>query len=383
MTENKTYHKKTILQIVPFLDCGGLDRGTIDISKALIDNGFNSVVLSGGGKFQFKIPEMGAKFCQRFLDSKNPISILANKFFIEKIIKKENINLVHSRSRAPAWSAHFATKNLNIPHVTTFHGIYKHDNFIRKSYNKIMVESDKVIAVSNFVKDHIIETYGVKEDKISVIHRGIDLDLYKPENLPLELKEKFKEKYKIPSSVPLIMVPFKFSPRKGHEILIEALNIIKQKEFYCIMIGDLTSNPKHVQNLKELIKFHKLQGKVQIFCSEPKLTRLYNMADIVICPSIEPEAFGKTIVEAQAMKKLVISSNIGGANETIINEKTGFHFTNANFKDLSDKICYALSLIGSSKYSIITDQARSDVENKFSLEEMQNKTLGLYHKILS
>ncbi len=374
--------KRNILQIVPSLNCGGVERGTIDIAKAIHEHGDTPFVLTSGGALCANINKFGATLVKHDVSSKSPIKIYKNIYFLQNLIKEHDINLAHARSRAPAWSAYYACKKHDIPFVTTFHGIYSLKSSIKKYYNSVMTLGDRVIAVSDFVKRHILENYNIKEDKIRVIHRGVDLEYFSPNPFNEDLKNKFIDKYNPILSCPIIIMPSRMTSWKGQHILIESLAKIKDLDFFCILAGDLSKHPEYVKRLNNLIIHHKLQSKVKIFGQETNMMLLYNAANIVISASIEPEAFGRSIVEAQSMEKLVIATNIGGAAETVENETNGLHVKANDSDDMADKIRYALSIIGSNKEKQMTDLARKSVEQHFSLKKMQSKTIDVYNELI-
>ena len=383
MSEDNKTRKRNILQIVPALNCGGVERGTIDIAKAISISGNNSYVLSSGGILCKQIKDIkNAHLIKHNVSSKNPITIIRNISYIRNLIEAEKIDLVHARSRAPAWSAYYAAKKLDIPYVTTFHGIYSMQSQLKKYYNSIMTKGDKVIAVSEFVKNHILENYEIDENKITVIYRGVDLDYFNPQNCDEKLKNKFTEKYNLPNSVPLIILPSRLTSWKGQNILIKALAEIKKLDFYCLLVGDLSNHPSYVDSLNTLIRENKLQSKVQIFGSEMDIVGLYDRADIVVSSSVEPEAFGRTIVEAQAMAKIVVATNIGGSAETIEDGVTGFHVKPNDHIAMSLVIKAALSILGTMKADEMTSNARKSVAQHFSLDRMQKDTLSLYSTLI-
>jgi glycosyltransferase involved in cell wall biosynthesis len=265
--------------------------------------------------------------------------------------------------------------------ITTFHGIYNINNFFKRYYNSIMTEGERIIAVSNFVKRHILENYHTNEEKIRVIHRGVDHRYFDPARLQDEILAKMRDKYHIPAGVPVVLLPSRFTNWKGQTVLVEALKKIKHLDFFCIMVGDNAKHPAYVHRLRDNIINSRLQSKVQIFGNESDMLSLYGIADIVLSTSIEPEAFGRTITEGQAMQKLVIATNIGGAAETIEDEKTGFHISPNDADELAEKISYCLSILGSDKADEITKAARDSSITKFSLDLMFTKTLAVYNEL--
>lgn len=381
MSTNKKYHKKTIMQVVPALVSGGVERGTLEIAKKIVDSGYKSIVLSAGGPLVSSLEASGSKHIQLNVSSKNPIIIWLNARKITKIIKEEGVDIIHARSRAPAWSCFMAAKATGAKLVTTFHGIYNFHSRIKKFYNSIMTEGNVIIAVSNFVRDHIIKNYNTDQTKIVVIHRGVDHREFSKEQSTPENLQKYKDKYNVPIDTPVILLPARITKWKGHIVLIKALEKIKHLNFYCIMAGDLAKHPTYVNRLTTLISEYKIQHRIQLFGNERDMVSLYNIADIVLSTSIEPEAFGRTIIEAQSMEKLVIATSIGGASETIEDGKTGFHVEAGNISNLAEKIEYCLSIIGTDKAKKITDAARASTIKNFSLDLMLKKVIAVYDSI--
>ena len=377
----KKYHKKTILQVVPALISGGVERGTLEIAKKIIESGNISIVISAGGPLVEALEQDGSIHIKMNVASKNPITIWNNAGKIANIIRNYNVNIVHARSRAPAWSCYFAAKATGIKLITTFHGIYNFKNSIKKYYNSVMTQGVKVIAVSNFVKNHIIENYKIDKNKIQVIYRGVNHEEFTKEKVSDELLKKFREKYNVPAGARVLLLPSRMTRWKGHLILIEALEKIKHLNFYCIIAGDLAKHPGFVSEIQEKIQEYKIQNRAQLFGNEPNMIGLYGIADIVLSTSIEPEAFGRTIIEAQSMEKLVIATNIGGACETIQDGVTGFHVKAGDIDDLAKKIEYCLGIIGSPEEKKITSNARKAVATNFSLDLMLKSTLSIYNEI--
>ncbi len=377
----KKYHKKTILQVVPALISGGVERGTLEIAKKIVESGNISIVISAGGPLVGSLEQAGSVHIKMNVASKNPITIWTNAGKIANIIRNYKVDIVHARSRAPAWSCYFAAKATGIKLITTFHGVYNFKNSIKKYYNSVMTQGVKVIAVSNFVKNHIIENYKIDKNKIQVIYRGVNHKEFTKEKVSEELLRKFREKYNVPADAPVLLLPSRMTRWKGHLVLIDALEKIKHLNFYCIIAGDLAKHPGFVSAIHEKIQEYKIQNRVQLFGNEPNMIGLYGIADIVLSTSIEPEAFGRTIIEAQSMEKLVIATNIGGACETIQDGVTGFHVKARDIDDLAKKIEYCLAIIGSDQEKKITSSARKAVATNFSLDLMLKSTLSIYNEI--
>lgn len=381
MSIDKKYQKKTILQVVPALISGGVERGTLEIAKNIVRVGHNSIVISAGGPMVESLEDSGSEHITLNVASKNPVTIWKNARKLANIIRSRNIDIVHARSRAPAWSCYMAAKATNVKLITTFHGIYNFKNFLKKFYNSVMTEGRSVIAVSNFVKKHIVDNYKVDPNKITVIHRGVNHNEFSKEKLSEDKLSRYREKYRVPADTPILLLPSRMTRWKGHMVLIDALEKIKHLNFYCIMAGDLAKHPTYVSRIKEKIHQYKLQSHIQLFGNEPDIISLYGISDIVLSTSIEPEAFGRTIIEAQAMEKIVIATNIGGACETIQDGLNGFHVEPNDSIALAQKIEHCLSLIGSEQEKSMTVNARKTASENFSLEKMLKNTLAIYNQI--
>ena len=381
MSTDKRYQKKTILQVVPALISGGVERGALEIAKNIVRVGHNSIVISAGGPMVESLEDSGSEHITLNVASKNPVTVWKNARKLANIIRSRNIDIVHARSRAPAWSCYMAAKATNVKLITTFHGIYNFKNFLKKFYNSVMTEGRNVIAVSNFVKKHIVDNYKVDPNKITVIHRGVNHNEFSKKKLSEDKLKQYREKYRVPADIPVLVLPSRMTRWKGHMVLIDALEKIKHLNFYCIMAGDLVKHPTYVSRIKEKIHQYKLQSHIQLFGNEPDIISLYGISDIVLSTSIEPEAFGRTIIEAQAMEKIVIATNIGGACETIQDGLNGFHVEPNDSITLAQKIEHCLSLIGSEQEKNMTMNARKTASENFSLEKMLKNTLAIYNHI--
>lgn len=382
MVSGEGYSKKTILQVVPSLISGGVEKGTIEIAKKLKESGFNPIVLSAGGRMVELLGEAGIEHIKLNVSSKNPFSIWKNAKTIAHIVRQKGVDLIHVRSRAPAWSCYLAAKATGKILVTTFHGVYNISGFLKRYYNNIMTKGERVIAVSDFVKAHILENYEAIEKNIRVIHRGVDHKQFDPENIKQDYADIFREKYNIASASPIITLPARLTSWKGHLILVEALNQIRDMDFHCLIVGDLSKHPNFVKQVKERIVELKLQKKIQIFGNEANMPPLYAISDIVISPSYEPEAFGRIVIEAQSMEKIVIATDIGGAAETIKDRETGFHVKPKDSSGLALKIKYCLENLDEPFMWKIRKNARASVVKNFSLEDMLKKTLKVYKELI-
>ena len=365
-----------VLQVIPKLGYGGAETGCYDIAHYLPENNCKSFIITSGGELTKFIDKEKVRLIKLPVHSKNPILIFFNAIILVGIILFFNISIVHARSRAPAWSCFFATKLTRRKFVTTFHGTYNFSGKLKKFYNSIMVRSDLVIAGSNFIFSHIKENYSEflrLKKKFLVIFRGINVD-YFDSSTKLEVDEnKLLEKWGIKKEKKIILVPGRLTSWKGQEMCIEAINLVKielgYEAFHVIILGSDQGRDLYKKKLIRLSEQYRLTNQIKFIDHCDDMALAYKVSDIVISPSIEPEAFGRVAVEAQSMEKLIIASNIGGSNETIINEKTGFLFEAGNADSLSKKIISAITMDEMS-LKLMGKEGRKNVIKKFNVEKM-------------
>lgn len=378
----KNKHKPTVLQVLPALVTGGVERGTMDIAKALVDNGFRSLVVSAGGPLVKSIENDGSKHITLHLNSKNPWRIFNNISKLVELIKKEKIDIVHARSRAPAWSAYFAAKKAGCKFMTTFHGSYGMQNRIKKLYNSVMVKGEKIIAVSEFISDYICKYYPeISKKKITVIHRGVDTKVFDPNNIGFERINILAKRLRIPDDKIIITMPARITRWKGHLVLIEALAKLNKKQFHCIIVGDAQDNRNYHNEMLELMGKLGLDNNIAFAGAVRDMPALYMLSDIVVVPSTRPEAFGRISIETQAMAKIIVATDIGGFKETIIDQENGFTVPPNDSLLLAKAIKKAINLTAKERKEMGAN-ARKFVEENFSLDSMIKKTLNLYKKLL-
>lgn len=381
---SKQYQEISVLQVLPALNTGGVERGTIDIAAALSRNNISSFVASSGGKLVKKLPLLKTEhFCISTLKNKSPFTIITNAFRLARIIKKHKIKIIHARSRVPAWSAYLASKMTGCKFVTTFHGTYN-INFpkcLKRKYNSVMTKGEKVIAVSNFIKDHMGHNYQIDPKKVTVIHRGVDLEIFADSKVPGQRLIDMKNKMPIPDDKFIIAMPGRVTPWKGQKVMLEALKKLNRQDVCCLIVGDIKQKPKYYRELQNLIKEYKLENQVVFTGDIADMPTIYKLSDLVVASSIEPEAFGRIPIEAQAMGKIVIASDIGGFKETIKNGKTGFLFEAGDSNTLSKLMLAAIKFPLKVKKQIKQDAINN--AHNFSLEKMQDQTLKLYKRIVS
>ena len=381
--------KLKVLQVIPKLGHGGAEIGCYDLAHYLYENDCSSYIVTSGGTLIKYINRKKVKLIRLPVQSKNPILILLNAIILTIIILILNINIVHARSRAPAWSCLIATKITGRKFVTTFHGTYNFKSNIKNFYNSVMLRSNLIIAGSNFIFSHINENYSKylkPEKKFLVIFRGINTDYYDPKKIKEQDEVQLINKWKIDKEKKVILLPARITAWKGHEIFLEALNKLKinepQKKFIAVILGSDQGRKIYKKRLIRLVEQYRLINDVIFIDNFELMPIAYKISDIVISSSIEPEAFGRVEVEAQAMEKPIIASNIGGSNETIIDEKTGFLFPSGNSDLLSQKLSHIFDLNDETLKSMGIE-GRKNVMKKFNVEKMCFSTYSEYKKLFN
>jgi glycosyltransferase involved in cell wall biosynthesis len=378
-----------VLQVIPKLGFGGAETGCYDIAHYLPENNCKSFIVTSGGELTKFINKEKVKLIRLPVHSKNPIMIFFNSIFLIGIILFFDISIVHARSRAPAWSCLFATKLTGRKFVTTFHGTYNFNGKIKKLYNSIMVRSDLIIAGSNFIFSHIKENYseflGLKK-KFLVIFRGINVDYFDQSTKLDSDEKKILKKWETNKEKKIILVPGRLTNWKGQLLFIEAINLVKielgYEAFNVVILGSEQGRDLYKKKLIRLTEQYRLTNQIKFIDHCDDMALAYKVSDIVISPSIEPEAFGRVSVEAQSMEKLIIASNIGGSNETILDEKTGFLFEAGNANDLSKKIIRAITMDEMS-LQLMGKEGRKNIIKKFNVEKMCFSTYSEYKRLLN
>ena len=378
-----------VLQVIPKLGYGGAETGCYDIAHYLSENNCGSFIVTSGGELLKFVNKKKVKVIRLPVNSKNPILIFFNFLALIGIILFNNISIVHARSRAPAWSCFLATMITGRKFVTTFHGTYNFKNNFKKFYNSVMVRSSLIIAGSNFIFSHIKENYSkylVNKKKLLVIFRGINVDYFDPTTKLESDEKKLLTKWEIEKDKKIILLPGRLTSWKGQELFIEAINLVNielgYEAFYGVILGSDQGRDLYKKKLIRLSEQYRMMKQIKFIDSCKDMALAYKVSDIVVSASIEPESFGRVAVEAQSMEKPIIASNIGGSNETIIDEKTGFLFESGNSKALSQKILKVLSLDETS-LKTIGIEGRKNIIQKFNVEKMCFSTYSEYKRILN
>ena len=376
--------KIRLLQVIPRLDVGGAETGCKDIAQFIADQNYFSAILCSGGKQIKNIDQKKIKILRFTVQSKNLFVIFFNIFIILFIVFFYKINIIHVRSRAPAWSCYFASKLLKVPLISTFHGTYNFNNPLKKFYNSVMLKGNFVIAGSRFILEHIKNNYNYSK-KIFLIPRGIDVNYFNPKNSNIEELNSVRTRWGISSNNFLILLPGRLTFWKGQFLFLNTLLLLKQENLLnnisAIILGDDQGRTEYRKYLLDFIRQHRLEENVRIISHESFMPSAYNACNLVLSASIEPEAFGRVAVEAQAMEKPILASNIGGSNETIIDGQTGWLFKSDDEKDLA-KMIIEISKKDKSFLKNLGVKGRANVINNYMVDQMCSKTLEIYKSLV-
>ncbi len=382
---------KHVLQVIPDMGTGGAEKTTLDIANELVRLGWNSTVTSNGGRLVSALEAGGSTHLKMSMHSKNPITIITNGFRLARIIKAENISIIHARSRAPAWSALIAARLTDIPFVTTYHGAYSQSGRLKALYNSIMARADAVIANSHWTADLIRKRHPWSHDKISVIHRGTDFDEFAPKAISDERLKNIKSTWNIKNDDFVVLKLARLTDWKGQKYLIEAVALIIEEfpHVKLVLAGDAQGRDTYRNQLMDLIKKYDLQKKVILpgHCDDPAAAMATSHA--VVVASTDAEAFGRAAVEASAFEKPLIVTRIGAVVETVLAEPevtkakaTGWKVPPANAAEMA-RALKELLLSSKDEQNAIGKRARAYVTASFSLQNMCSKTISVYNALLS
>ncbi len=379
--------KINVLQVIPKLGYGGAETGCYDIAHYLAEKDCGSWIATSGGDLLKFVKKNKVKIFRLPVHSKNPIMIILNAFILSFLILINKINVVHARSRAPAWSCYFACLITNTNFVTTFHGTYNFKNKIKKFYNSVMLKSKLTIAGSNFIFGHINDNYNEylsKKRKLRVIFRGINIDYFNPKNISILKQEKLKKEWKLDNNKFTILMPGRLTYWKGQEKFIEALNILGEDynltNFQAILLGSDQGRKVYFKKLVSLVERYNLTKKIHFVQHCKEMPLAYSLADVVVSASVEPEAFGRVAVESQSMGKPIVASNIGGSKETILNKKTGFLYKHDDPRELAKSLNTVIQL-NHEELKLMGNEGRKNVTKKFDVEVMCDSNLREYKRL--
>ncbi len=367
----------TVLQVLPRLESGGVERGAVDIAAAVVAAGGRALVVSAGGRMEVELQRAGAEHVAMPVDRKTPGHILRNAGRLTGLIRREGVDIVHARSREPAWSARMAARRAGIPFVTTFHGVYGTGFPLKKAWNRIMTAGDRTIAISGYVADHVIRRYRTPAERVVMIHRGVDLDLFDVRAVSEARIVQLAEAWQLPDGAHVVMLPGRFARWKGHAVLIDALALLQREGAIALLVGADAGRQGYRDDLLKRVQRSGLEGAVRFVGHCNDMPAAYMLADVVVSASTQPEAFGRIAAEAQAMGRPVIATDHGGVRETVLPGKTGWLTPPGDTDALAQALDAALSMTAADRQHMART-AVAHIRRNFSKQIMTDRTLEVY-----
>jgi glycosyltransferase involved in cell wall biosynthesis len=376
----------SVLQVTPELNAGGVERTTIEMAEAISRAGGLALIASAGGRLEPDLEASGGKLIKIPADTKNPLTALANVWRLMRIAKKHKVQIIHARSRAPAWSALIAARLAGVPFVTTFHGIYNARSPLKRFYNSVMARGDVVIANSEYTREHILEFYDTKREQIVAIPRGVDLDVFDVTRVSAQEVAAQRAEWNVaPNDARcVVMAPARLTRWKGQLILVEAIAMIEKRRpgaLKVIVAGDAQGRAGYVEEINAAIEKAQLHDVVAVVGHLRHMSLAFAASDLAVFPVTEPEAFGRGAVEAQAMGVPVIATNLGGYTETVIEGETGFLAPPGAAQALAGAIERMLDLSPEQR-AAMGRKGRDRVHQLYSKQALQTATMAVYQRVL-
>ena len=389
-----TRDRPTILQIVPRLETGGAELSTVEIAEAVVRAGGRALVLTEpGGRLIARVSAAGGELMPFPAATKNPIGMLVNAARMVRLIRAQSVDLVHARSRAPAWSALLAARRARVPFVTTYHGAYREGNAAKRLYNGVMARGDLVIANSNYTADLIAARYATPRRRISVIHRGVDVHAFDPARIDAGAWRHTPLGPQSGNAPRVVLHMARLTAWKGQGVLIEAAARLKAADklggAVVVLAGDAQGRDGYAQELHAQVADAELGSSVRFVGHVEDAAAAFLAAHVTVVASIAPEAFGRAAIEAAAMGCPVIATAIGAPPETVLappavaeGAATGWLVPPSDATSLSERLALALALPAEDR-GAMGGRGRAHVVAHFTVEAMQRQTLAVYDRLLA
>jgi glycosyltransferase involved in cell wall biosynthesis len=369
-----------ILQVLPALESGGVERGTLEMAEAIAQSAGIALVASQGGRMLAGLQRAGGEHIPLPLATKNPARVWRNAARLAAIIRARRVDIVHARSRAPAWSAWLAARRTGAHFLTTYHGLYGEDVPLKRLYNSVMTRGERVIAISRHIARHLTEHLGVDPARVRTIPRGVDPALFDPDAVGGERVMRLARQWGLPDGVPVVMLPARLSGWKGQRVLVAALPLLARREAIAVLVG---GGPDHRYGHELLSRAREAGVLDRLFlvgqCDD--MPAALKLADVVVHASTRPEAFGRVVIEAQAMGRPVVASDLGGPVETVDHGRTGWRVPPGDPAALAAALDHALALPPAARDSLGA-AAREAVLASYTTRAMQEATLDVYEELL-
>ncbi len=370
-----------VLQVLPSLVTGGVERGAVEMTRAVAEAGGTALVASAGGRLVGAIRHAGGRHVTLPLATKDPVNILWNARRLAALIREEGVEIVHARSRAPAWSAYIAARRERAHFLTTYHGAYSEGFPGKRRYNAVMAKGERVIAISCYIARLIETRHGVGPARIRTIPRGVDPVVFDPDAVSGERIARLAAAWRLPDGMAVVVLPGRLSRWKGHEVLLEAVARMERRDVCCVLVGS-EGRAGYATGLVRRAERLGLADRLRIPGECDDMPAAMLLADAVVHASTAPEAFGRVVIEAQAMGRIVIASDLGGPVETVEHGVTGWRVPPGDAGALAATLDHALALPAEAR-AAFGWQARQAVLARYTTRAMQDATLAVYRELLA
>ncbi len=370
-----------VLQVLPSLVTGGVERGTVEMTQAIARAGGTALVASAGGPLVPAVQRAGGRHVTLHLNTRDPLNILLNARRLAAVVREHRVDVVHARSRAPAWSARMAARRTGARFVTTYHGAYGEGAPFKRRYNAVMASGDRVIAISRYIAELVAERHGVGPDRLRVIPRGVDMAAFDPELVTGARLARLAGLWRLPDGMRTAVLPGRLSRWKGQAVLIEAVARLARRDVVCVLVGPDQGRHGYVRELVALAERLGLADRLRIVGACDDMPAAMMLSDAVVHASVDPEPFGRVVIEAQAMGRPVIATDHGGPVETVEPGLTGWRVPPSDPAALAATLDYVLALPEEWRQQLALN-ARAAVASGYTVRAMQDATLDVYRELL-
>ena len=371
-----------VLQVLPSLETGGVERGTVEIVQAIVAAGGTARVASEGGRLVGAVEQAGGRHVRLPMATKNPVAVWVNAGRLVELMKAEQVGIVHARSRAPAWSALMAVRRTGARFVTTYHGVYNEGVPGKRRYNAVMAKGDRVIAISHYIAELLAARHAVPPARIRIIPRGVDPTLFDPASVSSPRTARLAEAWRLPEGVPVVMLPARLTRWKGGTVLIDAMARLAHADACCVLVGATQGRQRFAKALESQAQALGITARLRLVGHCDDMPAALMLADVVVSASLDPEGFGRAVIEAQAMGRPVIATDHGGAAETVEHFVTGWRVPPGDADALAAALDHALNMQPGDR-DALGERARASVCAHYTTAAMQAATLGVYRELLA
>lgn len=370
-----------VLQVLPSLVTGGVERGTIEMTQAIVQAGGTALVASAGGRLVPAIGHAGGEHIELPLLTKDPVSMWLNAKRLARLIRERSVDIVHARSRAPAWSAAAAARRTGAHFITTYHGAYGDRGIGKRRYNSVMASGERVIAISHYIAGLVMRQHRVNPARIRVVPRGVDPVQFDPDAIGGDRVARLAGAWRLPDGMRVVLLPGRLTRWKGQGVLLDAIALLDRQDICCVLVGSDQGRTAYSAELERMADRLGLRDRLRLPGECEDMPAAFALADIVVHASTRPEAFGRVVIEAQAMARPVIAADLGGPVETVDPGVTGLRVRPGDPQALAEALASVLDMPEAERLALGA-RARAAVIRGYTTAAMQEATLAVYREVL-